>query len=83
MATQVIDTRRADILAGQVQSAPVRGLGELFAQLNGWLEHRRNYRATVKELSALNDHLLADIGVKRSEIAAHAARLARRSARPW
>jgi len=83
MATQVIDPRRADVMAGHVQSAAARGLAERFVQLNGWLERRRSYRATVAELSALSDHLLADIGIRRSEIAAHAARLTGHSARPW
>jgi uncharacterized protein YjiS (DUF1127 family) len=83
MATQVIDPRRADILAGHAQSVATRRLGELFVTLNAWLERRRHYRATVAELSALSDQLLADVGVKRSEIGAVAERAAQRAAPGW
>jgi uncharacterized protein YjiS (DUF1127 family) len=78
MATQVI-TRRADIAAGRAQSVASRGLGELFARLNRWLEQRRRYRATVAKLSALPDELLADIGVLRGDIEDIAGRLARQA----
>lgn len=40
-----------------------------------WRERRRRYWRTVKELSALSDHVLADIGVHRGEIHRRAARL--------
>jgi uncharacterized protein YjiS (DUF1127 family) len=81
MATNVITPRRADILAGRVQSSSSRRLGELFARLNRWLERRRRYRATISELSALSDEVLADIGVRRREIQDVAARLAASEAR--
>jgi uncharacterized protein YjiS (DUF1127 family) len=77
MATQVIT--RADIAAGRAQSAASRGLGELFARLNRWLEQRRHYRTTVAKLNALPDELLADIGVLRGDIDAIARRLARQA----
>jgi uncharacterized protein YjiS (DUF1127 family) len=77
MATQVIT--RADIAAGRAQSAASRGLGELFARLDRWLEQRRHYRTTVAKLNALPDELLADIGVLRGDIDAIARRLARQA----
>jgi uncharacterized protein YjiS (DUF1127 family) len=78
MATQVI-TRRADIAAGRAQSVASRGLGELFARLNCWLEQRRHYRTTIAKLNALPDELLADVGVLRGDIDAIAKRLARQA----
>jgi len=44
-------------------------------------ERRRHYRRTVAELSALDDHVLADIGVRREDIPAVAAGAARQVAR--
>ena len=78
MATQAI-TRRADIAAGRAQAVASRGLGELFARFNHWLEQRRHYRTTVAKLNALPDELLADIGVLRGDIDAIARRLARQA----
>ena len=78
MATQVT-THRADIAAGHAQSAGSRGLGELFARFNGWLEQRRHYNTTVARLDALPDELLADIGVQRGDIPASARRLAQQA----
>jgi uncharacterized protein YjiS (DUF1127 family) len=78
MATQVI-THRADIAAGRAQSVASRGLGELFARLNRWLEQRRHYRTTVAKLNALPDELLADVGVLRGDIDEIAKRLARQA----
>jgi uncharacterized protein YjiS (DUF1127 family) len=78
MATQVI-TRRADIAAGRAQSVASRGLGELLARLNRWLEQRRHYRTTVAKLNALPDELLADVGVLRGDIESVANRLARQA----
>ena len=78
MATQVI-TRRADIAAGRARSVASRGLGELFARFNRWLEQRRHYRTTVSKLNALPDELLADVGVLRGEIDEIAKRLARQA----
>ncbi|MCE3250532.1 MAG: hypothetical protein K0R41_4357 [Geminicoccaceae bacterium] len=78
MASHVI-THRADIRAGRAQSTASRGLAELFARLNLWLEQRRHYRTTVAKLNALPDQVLADIGVRRGEIESIAARLARQA----
>lgn len=77
MATQVVDPRRADLMAGDAQATAARGLGQLFAELNAWLERRRSYRATLRELAALSDELLADVGLRRHEIPEVAARLTR------
>lgn len=44
-------------------------------------ERRRRYRRTVAELCALDDHALADIGVRRVDIPALAAGLAHRPRR--
>jgi uncharacterized protein YjiS (DUF1127 family) len=76
MATNVITTQPADILAGCIPSPPSRRLGQLFARFDGWLEQRRRYRATVCELSALSDEVLADVGIMRGEIEEVARRLA-------
>ena len=76
MASHVINPERADLLADRAQSVTAHSLGELFAQLNGWLAERRHQRATVAELSALSDQQLADVGVLRGDIAAIAQRLA-------
>lgn len=43
-----------------------------------WHERRRRYRRTVAELSALDDRVLADIGVRRVDIPAVAAGMGRR-----
>ncbi|MGH6912246.1 MAG: DUF1127 domain-containing protein [Geminicoccales bacterium] len=76
MATNVITTQPADILAGRVPSSSSRRPGELFARLDRWLEQRRRYRATIRELSTLSDDVLADIGILRGEIEEVARRLA-------
>jgi len=68
MATNVINSRRPDILAGRVQSLSSRRLAAFFARLNRWVEQCRRYRATVRELSALSDEVLADLGIPRGEI---------------
>jgi len=76
MATHVINPQRADLLAGAAQSSPTRRLAGLLASFNRWLENRRRYRATVRELEALDDDILADVGVARGEIESVARRVA-------
>ena len=73
MATNVITPNRADLFAGAASMSPPAGP---LARLARWLAEHRRYRATVRELSALDDELLADIGVVRSEIDAVAHRVA-------
>ena len=68
MATRVINPQRADLLAGAAQSSPTRRLAGLLASMNRWWEERRRYRATVRQLEALDDDILADVGVSRGEI---------------
>jgi uncharacterized protein YjiS (DUF1127 family) len=75
MATHVIAAQRPDLLAGAAQASPTRRLAGLLASFNRWLESRRRYRATVRELTALDDDLLADVGVVRGEIEAIARRV--------
>jgi uncharacterized protein YjiS (DUF1127 family) len=75
MATNVITAHRPDLAAGAVQSAPTRRLAGLLARFNRWLDERRRYRATVRELDALDDEILADVGVARGEIESVARRV--------
>jgi uncharacterized protein YjiS (DUF1127 family) len=76
MATHVINPQRADLVAGAVRSAPTQHLAGLLARFNAWREERRRYRATVRELNALDDVILADVGVARGEIEAIARHVA-------
>lgn len=76
MATHVINPRRADLLAGAVQASPTRRAARLLASFNRWREDRRRYRTTVRALEALDDHVLADVGVARGEIDTIARRVA-------
>ena len=75
MATHVINPQRADLLAGAAQSSPTRRLARLLASFNRWREDRRRYRATVRQLEALDDDVLADVGVARGEIETIARRV--------
>jgi uncharacterized protein YjiS (DUF1127 family) len=75
MATDVITAHRRDLAAGAGQSAPTGGLPGLWASFKRWLDDRRRYRTTVRELDALDDDILADVGVARSEIESVARRV--------
>lgn len=68
MASHVINPHRADIAAGEVRAAPTRRLAALLARLGDRFDGRRRYRATVRELSELDDAILADIGIHRGQI---------------
>jgi uncharacterized protein YjiS (DUF1127 family) len=68
MATNVFTPDRADLLADRIQSTPTRSLAGLLARLNGWLGQRRRYRTTLRELEALDDIILADVGIPRGQI---------------
>ena len=75
MATHVINRRRADLLAGAAQSSPTRRVAGLLASFNRWWVDRQRYRSTVRQLEALDDDLLADVGVARGEIETIARRV--------
>ena len=81
MATQVFNPERADLLAGRTQTARNGGLAGLLARFTDWFAERRRYRTTVRELEALDDTLLNDLGIMRGQIelvARHAA-----AHQPW
>jgi len=42
----------------------------VWQRLGAWIARERRRRATVRELSAMSDELLADVGIERAEIAA-------------
>lgn len=46
----------------------LRKLASWFKRLNAQLEHNRKVRSTIKELSALTDRELNDIGISRGDI---------------
>jgi uncharacterized protein YjiS (DUF1127 family) len=75
MATHVINPQRADLLAGAAQSSPTRRLAGLLASFNRWRADRRRYRTTVRALEALDDDILADVGVTRGDIETIARRV--------
>jgi uncharacterized protein YjiS (DUF1127 family) len=47
----------------------------VWQRLGAWLSQERRRRQTVRELSAMPDELLADVGIERAEIPAVAAAL--------
>lgn len=75
MATNVIIPNRADLLAGAARTMPTARPAGPLARLGRWLADRRRYRVTVRELEALDDDILADIGVVRGEIDSIARRV--------
>src|SRR5690606_2524891 len=42
----------------------------VWQRLGAWIARERRRRATVRELSAMSDELLADVGIERAEIPA-------------
>jgi uncharacterized protein YjiS (DUF1127 family) len=68
MATNVLTPDRADLLAGRVQTSPTRRFAMLLARFNDWRAQRRRYRITVRELEALDDDILSDVGIQRGQI---------------
>jgi len=55
------------------EEAPVEP--SVWHKLADWLDRERRRRRTVRELSAMSDELLADVGIARAEIPAIAAAL--------
>ena len=62
----------ADELVARGDVGPARRPG-LFGRFRAWLKRS----ATIRELSALDDHVLADIGLRREQIPAEVERLFR------
>jgi len=52
------------------QSQPAGFLARVLGQVLGWLAARRRNAIATRELAALDDALLRDIGIERSQIAA-------------
>ena len=76
-----IGLNRADIQATAALSGetPPAADSTLWYGLAAWASRELRRRRTLRELSAMPDQLLADIGIERSEIPAIAAALAERS----
>ena len=72
-----IGLTRADILAtATVSSDKPSACDTVWHQLAAWASRRLHYRKTLRELSAMSDEMLDDIGIARAEIPAIAASLA-------
>jgi uncharacterized protein YjiS (DUF1127 family) len=78
-----IGVNRADIEATAALSgeSPAAADSTLWHGLAAWASRELRRRRTLRELSAMSDELLADIGIERSEIPAIAAALAERSSK--
>jgi uncharacterized protein YjiS (DUF1127 family) len=50
-------------------------LAQAIKQFETWLVRQRRYQVTIAQLSALNDQMLADIGLERGDIRAVAHKL--------
>ena len=67
MSTSTIEARmglRADLNAESWPAALARPIKQGIA----WIESRRRLRRDIKELMALDDRILRDIGLRRSDI---------------
>jgi uncharacterized protein YjiS (DUF1127 family) len=83
MAAQAITSQDINALTGRTYPAIESGIPSLPAllrRLAAWYRQERRYRETVAELSALSDHVLADIGIGRHQIGEVARALSRRAA---
>ena len=83
MAAQAITSHDINALTGRTYPAIESGmptLPALLRRLATWYGQERRYRETVAELSALSDHVLADIGIGRHQIGEIARALSRRTA---
>lgn len=56
------------LYSSRVLSASARRMRMLAHALSNWLEHRRAARVALKELSAMSDRELHDVGLSRAEI---------------
>jgi uncharacterized protein YjiS (DUF1127 family) len=83
MATQAITSKHLEALGGRGYPCVEPKLPLLLAVLRrvaSWYRQQRRYRETVAELSRLSDHVLADIGIGRHQIAEIARASSRRVA---
>lgn len=69
-------SRASDAPATSYLSDSSRGSASPLARLLAWLRAERRIRAGIRDLEALDDHALRDIGLTRAEIA-HVARAGR------
>lgn len=60
-----IEVTAAFCCQGQPEETP-----SVWQRLGAWIARERRRRATVRELSAMSDELLADVGIERAEIPA-------------
>jgi len=56
------------IVANTFETIGLNGIASWFKNLNAELQRRRNIKHTIKELSALSNHELNDIGIARGDI---------------
>ena len=72
-----IGVNRADIeaTAAFCCEAKAKTAPSLWQRLGAWLKRERARRLTIRELSAISDAMLADIGISRGDIPAVAAAL--------
>jgi uncharacterized protein YjiS (DUF1127 family) len=83
MATQVITPSDISALPGRTSPAIETGAPSLLTWLrHAWVWYRRHrlYRETVSALAALDDRVLADIGVGRHQIEDVAWAMSRKAA---
>lgn len=63
-------SRRIDGASGSVTLWPVDLLKSMLGCLVCWISRWRRRRVAIRQLQALNDHYLADLGLDRSQLAA-------------
>ena len=68
MAATTYAAHGAHVLADNDRPGLWTRLVSAIARFEAWLERRRLYTTTVTQLSRLNDHTLADIGLERGDI---------------
>ena len=56
------------IVANTFEIIGLDGIANWFKKLNAELQRRRNIKDTIKQLSALSNHELNDIGIARGDI---------------
>jgi len=56
------------IVANTFEIIGLDGIANWFKKLNAELQRRRNIKDTIKQLSALTNHELNDIGIARGDI---------------